>query len=94
MKENRFSAPTADEIDWTRPEERDTTMAVSRSVRMAPQTFARLHAEADRRGIGVTTLMRELIETGLAALDEDRTVTMRLADLHRAIDVAATRQAA
>lgn len=94
MKEHRFTEPTAAEIDWTRPEERQTTMAVSRTVRMSPQTFARLHSEADRRSVGVTTLMRELIETGLAALDDDRTVTVRLADLHRAIDVAATKQAA
>jgi hypothetical protein len=61
---------------------------------MSPPTFARLHSEADRRSVGVTTLMRELIETGLAALDDDRTVTVRLADLHRAIDVAAAKQAA
>jgi predicted DNA-binding protein len=93
MKEYRFTEPTRDEIDWTRPDERQTTMGVSRTVRMSPQTFARLHTEADRRGVGITTLMRELIETGLAALDRDRTVTVRLADLHRAIDVAASKAA-
>lgn len=87
--ERRFTEPTADEIDCARPDERQATMAISRTVRMSPQTFARLHDEADQRGIGVTTLMRELIETGLAALSDDNTVTVRLADLHRAIDVAA-----
>jgi predicted DNA-binding protein len=94
VNEHRFTEPTPEEIDWSRPEDRQTTMAVSRTVRMSPHTFARLHTEADRRGVGVTTLMRELIESGLAGLDRDRTVTVRLADLHRAIDVATARQAA
>lgn len=56
---------------------------VSRSVRLPLHTYERVRAAADARGIGVTTLMRQWIEAGLADLDESATVS--LADLRRAL---------
>jgi len=56
---------------------------VSRSVRLPLHTYERVRAAAEARGIGVTTLMRQWIEAGLADLDESATVS--LADLRRAL---------
>lgn len=56
---------------------------VSRSVRLPVETYERVRAAADARGIGVTTLMRQWIEAGLADLDESATVS--LADVRRAL---------
>lgn len=56
---------------------------VSRSVRLPLDTYNRVRAAADARGIGVTTLMRQWIEAGLADLDDSPTVS--LADVRRAI---------
>ncbi|MEV4710163.1 hypothetical protein [Micromonospora sp. NPDC049374] len=59
------------------------TPMVSRSVRLPLETYERVRAAADARGIGVTTLMRQWIEAGLADLDDSATVS--LADVRRAI---------
>jgi predicted DNA-binding protein len=56
---------------------------VSRSVRLPLETYERVRAAADARGIGVTTLMRQWIEAGLAELDDSATVS--LADVRRAL---------
>lgn len=56
---------------------------MSRSVRLPLDTYERVRAAADARGLGVTTLMRQWIEAGLADLDEAPTVS--LADVRRAI---------
>ncbi|HEX8627528.1 MAG TPA: hypothetical protein VF755_05095 [Catenuloplanes sp.] len=56
---------------------------VSRSVRLPVDTYERVRAAADARGIGVTTLMRQWIEAGLADLDDSATVS--LADVRRAL---------
>ncbi|HEX7746998.1 MAG TPA: hypothetical protein VF462_17270 [Micromonosporaceae bacterium] len=56
---------------------------VSRSVRLPLDTYERVRAAAEARGIGVTTLMRQWIEAGLADLDESATVS--LADVRRAL---------
>ncbi len=62
----------------------DTEQAmVSRSVRLPVTTYERVRAAADARGIGVTTLMRQWIEAGLADLDDSATVS--LADVRRAL---------
>ncbi|MBX7268331.1 hypothetical protein KIF24_21455 [Micromonospora sp. Llam7] len=77
----------ADLIDQSHPVELanpDTeTPMVSRSVRLPLETYERVRAVADARGIGVTTLMRQWIEAGLADLDDSATVS--LADVRRAI---------
>jgi hypothetical protein len=55
----------------------------------------RLFAEADRRGITPSELIREYVRVGLDAVAgvQDATVTISLADLHRAIDTAVRRAA-
>jgi predicted DNA-binding protein len=65
---------------------------VSRSVRLPVDTYERVRAAADARGIGVTTLMRQWIEAGLADLDDSATVS--LADVRRAIAALAQPTAA
>jgi hypothetical protein len=40
-----------------------------------------------------SALIRELVQTGLVAIDEDATVTVRVADLRRAIDSVVHRAA-
>jgi predicted DNA-binding protein len=64
------------------PPDTDVPM-VSRSVRLPLDTYERVRAAADARGLGVTTLMRQWIEAGLADLDDSSTVS--LADVRRAI---------
>lgn len=56
---------------------------VSRSIRLPVETYQRVRDAADARGIGVTTLMRQWIEAGLADLDDSATVS--LADVRRAL---------
>ncbi|GAB3802073.1 hypothetical protein [Micromonospora zhanjiangensis] len=77
----------ADLIDNARPAELPTpdtdVPMVSRSVRLPVDTYDRVRAAAEARGIGVTTLMRQWIEAGLADLDESATVS--LADVRRAL---------
>lgn len=60
----------------------DTPM-VSRSVRLPVDTYERVRDAAEARGLGVTTLMRQWIESGLADLDDSATVS--LADVRRAL---------
>jgi predicted DNA-binding protein len=77
----------ADLIDERPPAEVPTpdtdVPMVSRSVRLPLDTYERVRAAADARGLGVTTLMRQWIEAGLADLDDSPTVS--LADVRRAI---------
>ncbi len=56
---------------------------VSRSVRLPLDTYERVREAAEARGLGVTTLMRQWIEAGLADLDDSTTVS--LADVRRAL---------
>ena len=64
------------------PPDSDVPM-VSRSVRLPLDTYERVRSAAEERGLGVTTLMRQWIEAGLADLDDSPTVS--LADVRRAI---------
>ncbi|MGK5445388.1 hypothetical protein ACSNN7_26675 [Micromonospora sp. URMC 105] len=77
----------ADLIDESQPVELPTPDSdvpmVSRSVRLPVETYERVRKAADARGIGVTTLMRQWIEAGLADLDDSATVS--LADVRRAL---------
>jgi predicted DNA-binding protein len=77
----------ADLIGGTAPAELpvpDTDVPmVSRSVRMPVETYEKVRAAAEARGLGVTTLMRQWIEAGLADLDD--TATVSLADVRRAL---------
>ncbi|MFJ6197092.1 hypothetical protein [Micromonospora sp. NPDC092111] len=77
----------AELIDDSQPVELPTpdtdVPMVSRSVRLPLETYDRVRAAAEARGIGVTTLMRQWIEAGLADLDDSATVS--LADVRRAL---------
>ena len=61
---------------------------VVHSTRLPAALSAQLEAEAARRGVTPSALVREYVEAGLTQLAStgDTTVTVRLADLHRAID--------
>ena len=54
---------------------------VSRSLRLPVDVDQRIRQAADARGIGATTLMRQLVEAGLADLDDNAVVA--LADVRR-----------
>ena len=68
-----------------------STPMVSRSLRLPLSTYERLQAAAVDRHMPITTLMRDLIEAGLAELDD--TATVPLADVRRALAALATRAA-
>jgi predicted DNA-binding protein len=71
-----------------------STAKIVHSVRLDPEQSERLFAEAARRGLTPSALLRDIVEQALApAPDAEATVTVRLADLHRALD-SAIRQAA
>jgi predicted DNA-binding protein len=83
--------------DWSgaQVDDRPRTASVVHSTRMSQELTERLFVEAQRRAITPSELIREFLEAGLdAAADaDDVTVTVRLADLHRAIDTAVRRAA-
>ena len=68
-----------------------STPMVSRSLRLPLETYERLQAAAADRHMPITTLMRDLIEAGLAELDD--TATVPLADVRRALAALANRAA-
>jgi hypothetical protein len=86
---NRDDAMRAlDSTDWSGaavPAEPRTVSFVY-SVRLAAEVSDDLHAEADRRGLTPGGLIREFVTAGLRAASDDATVTLRVADLRRAID--------
>lgn len=66
-----------------------SSVSVVHSTRMSHELTRRLMAEAARRGITPSQLVRDFVGEGLAAAevaDADVVVTVRVADLHRAID--------
>jgi predicted DNA-binding protein len=67
------------------------TPMVSRSLRLPLDTYQRLVDAAAARQLPITTLMRDLIEAGLAELDD--TATVPLADVRRALAALAVRAA-
>ena len=64
---------------------------VSRSLRLPLRTYERLQAAAVARHVPLTTLMRNLIEAGLAELDD--TATVPLAEVRQALAALAHRPA-
>lgn len=57
---------------------------VVHSVRMSRDLTERLFVEAQRRGVTPSEVIRDLVDAGLMA--SERSATVRLADVHRAID--------
>lgn len=56
---------------------------VSRSLRLPLELYQRVVAAAQQRGVGVTTLMRQFVEAGIADLDDGAMVSV--ADLRLAL---------
>jgi hypothetical protein len=56
---------------------------ISRSLRLPLDLDQRLHELAEARGIGTTTLMREILTAGVATVDSSAVVP--LADVQRVI---------
>jgi predicted DNA-binding protein len=83
------------DTDWTETavERERRPVSVIHSVRFPAEVSERLEAEAERRGLTPSALVRELVEAGLSDINDDTTVTVRVADLHRAIDRALHRAA-
>jgi len=65
------------------PTHADEGVMVSRSLRLSLATDERLRKAAAERNMGVTVLMREVLEFWLASLDESATVP--IADVLRVI---------
>jgi predicted DNA-binding protein len=74
--------------DWSGATvERETRpVSVVHSVRLPADLSDRLETEAVRRGVTPGALIRELVDAGLNVVTADTVVTVRVADLHRAID--------
>jgi predicted DNA-binding protein len=79
--------------DWSgaQVDDRPRTVTVVQSVRMPRELTERLLAEAQRRGVTPSEVIRDLVEAGLNAVDES--VTVRLADVRRVIDALAKKAA-
>jgi predicted DNA-binding protein len=65
---------------------------VSRSLRLPVDLDERIRGLAQARGVGTTTLMRQLIEAGVMELDD--TAVVPLADVRRALAALARHRAA
>jgi predicted DNA-binding protein len=63
---------------------------VSRSLRLPLELYQRLCSAANERGVGVTTLMRQLVEAGMAEIDDSALVPV--ADLRRMLTLLARSQ--
>ncbi len=92
---SKFDEATAalDDRDWSsaQVDDKRRTATVVQSVRMPRELTERLFAEAQRRGVTPSEVIRDLVEAGLSAIDESATV--RLADVRRAIEALAHRAA-
>ncbi|NIL59924.1 hypothetical protein HCB18_26130 [Salinispora arenicola] len=79
------------QIDTARPH----GVSIVHSTRMSYHLTERLFAEAQRRDVTPSELIREYVEAGLntAESGNQEIVTIRVADLHRAIDTAVKRAA-
>lgn len=76
------------DTDWSGAtvEREPRPVSVVHSVRLPTELSGRLEAEAQRRGLTPGALIRELVGAGLSGADDDAIVTVRVGDLHRAID--------
>lgn len=73
--------------DWSDAEpveDRPRKASFVHSTRLSAELTDRLFAEAKRRGTTPSEVIRDLVEAGLA--EADQSATVRLADVHRAID--------
>jgi predicted DNA-binding protein len=75
--------------DWSNAQvdDKPRTASVVQSVRMPRELNERLLAEAHRRGVTPSEVIRDLVDAGLTASEESPTV--RLSDVRRAIEALA-----
>lgn len=87
------SAEALESRDWSdaQVEDRPRNVTVVQSVRFSRELTERLMAEAARRGVTPSDVIRDFVEAGLTKVDESATVS--LADVRRAIDALAQRAA-
>lgn len=87
------AAAALDDRDWSgaKADDRPRSASVVQSVRFPRELTERLLAEAERRGVTPSEVIRDLVEQGLSGVDQSATV--RLADVHRVIDALAQRAA-
>jgi predicted DNA-binding protein len=93
---NRDEAMQAlENTDWSGAtvERERRPVSVIHSVRFPTELSERLEAEATRRGLTPSALIRDLVDAALTGTPDEATVTVRVADLHRAIDSALRRAA-
>jgi hypothetical protein len=78
-----------DDRDWTgaQVDDRPRSVSIVQSVRFSRDLTERPLAEAARRGVTPSEVIRDLVEAGLSKVDESATV--RLADVHRLLDTLA-----
>jgi len=83
------------DTNWTNAvvEREPRHVSIVHSVRFAAELSKKLEAEADRQGVTPSVLIRDLVTAALLAAEQDETVTVRIGDLHRAIDLALHRAA-
>jgi hypothetical protein len=81
--------------DWSGStvEREPRQVSIVHSVRFPAELSKKLEAEADRQGVTPSVLIRDLVTAALLAAEQDETVTVRIGDLHRAIDLALHRAA-
>jgi predicted DNA binding CopG/RHH family protein len=78
--DNNDLAEEMEAAEWTRHDGVPAgQQSVSVSVRFSGQILQALRARAEARGVGYTTLIRELVEAGLARQDEQVPVSVILA---------------
>lgn len=87
------SAEALESRDWSdaQVEDRPRNVTVVQSVRFSRELTERLMAEAARRGVTPSDVIRDFVEAGLTKVDDSTTVS--LADVRRAIDALAQRAA-
>lgn len=85
----------AEPVDWTEAQVDRAPRAVSMvySTRLPDDLSTWLEEEATRRGINPSALLRELVGDARRVASEDRVVTLRMSDLHQAIEQIAERAA-
>jgi predicted DNA-binding protein len=71
-----------------RPVERGDNVKVALTTRFPRELLERLAAEAQRRGTNPSEVVRDLVDRGLRELEDSPVVTIRVAEVHAALDAA------
>jgi hypothetical protein len=74
--------------DWTGAYVDDTKRQISivHSVRVDQELSEWIAAESERRGVSPSLIIRDALTEAKAAQASDETVTLKLSDLHRAVN--------